>query len=177
MTRGWTLAALLLVLAAGESANAQSSPVAPPSRESSKAFLADALRSDLSAIKLGELAENNSDRSEIRSFGNTLVTSHTKAQHAAKDVAQQLEMTPPDRPAADAQGEYDKLAKLKGADFDREFTRYMIANQQQDVGRFEAEAKAQDGPTSALAAQQLPKLQEQLQTAEALAAKQQAAAP
>lgn len=172
----WALAALL-VFALSESGNAQPSPATPAPGESAKTFLADALRSDLSVIKLGELAENNSDRSEIRSFGNTLVTDHTKAQHAAKEAAQQIDLTPPDRPSDAAESEYDRLSKLKGVDFDREFTRYMVERQQQDIHSFQAEADAKAGPTSDLAARELPTLQKNLQKAQTLAGKQQASAP
>src|SRR6185503_13939707 len=60
-----------------------------------------------------------------------------------------------------AQATKDKLAKLSGADFDREYMDMMVKDHVKDVKEFEeASAKAKDADLKAWAAKTLPTLRE-----------------
>ena len=133
-----------------------------------KAFLDQAIRGDVAKVQLGQLAEANGASIGVKNFGQTLDSDHSIAAAEATQVASAHGITPPGDLTPAAQQELDKLAKLSGPAFDREFTRAMIAEQRSDIRAFEAEAKANQGDVSALAAKQLPTLRAHLQTAENL---------
>ncbi|MBI3653058.1 MAG: DUF4142 domain-containing protein [Acidobacteria bacterium] len=60
----------------------------------------------------------------------------------------------------------EKLAKLSGADFDREYMKYMVEDHVKDVAMFEKEAKTgKDADIKAFAEKTLPTLKEHLQMA------------
>jgi putative membrane protein len=135
---------------------------------SAQKFLTDAMQGDASEIKLGQLAQENAGNNGVRDFGKTLVTDHQKAQSQVKQAASSMGVTAADQPTSEAQQEYDKLKTMKGAEFDREFTRYMVQDHQKDIEKFRKEAQANDGAASSLAKEQLPVLQKHLQIAEGL---------
>lgn len=178
MKKSYAVTAAALFLAALPVSRVQAAPAnsaASPSPEV-KEFITDAIQGDLSEVKLGALAEKNGGAARVRDFGKTLVIDHTQAEQQAKATAQQVGVTPPAQPTAAAQSEYDKLSKLNGAAFDREFVGYMVKDHQDDIRKFTAEAN-ESGPTSTLAEEQLPTLRKHLQTAQGLQKEQQAKAP
>jgi putative membrane protein len=185
MQKGLAVAAALLFAfpAAGFAQNVptRSAPrSAPPLASASAAdkdFLIDAIQGDASEVKFGELAEKNGSSSEAKSFGKTLVTDHTMASDQAKATAREVGLTIQAQPSSEAQTEYDKLAKLTGPAFDKEFAQVTIADHQKDIAKFQTEADAKNGPVSEMAQQQLPTLKKQLQLAQELQRKQQASTP
>lgn len=175
--------ALLIALPAAsfaQSAPTRSVPRSAPATASASAtdknFLTDAIQGDASEVKLGELAEKNGGSAQMKDFGKTLVTDHTKAGDQVKATAKEVGVTVKDEPSSEAQRDYDKLAKLKGAAFDREFARMSVEDHQKDIGKFQKEADAKSGPVSTMAQQQLPTLKKHLQMAQSLQ-QQQASAP
>ncbi len=179
MQRGFAFAAMTALLIAAPAASfAQSAPTShAPANAAAKDFLTDAVQGDVSEVKFGQLAEKNGGSADAKDFGKMLVTDHTKAGQQAKATAQQVGVTVAEQPSSEAQKEYDKLAKLKGAAFDKEFAQAMVEDHQNDIAKFQKEADAKDGPVSTLAQQQLPTLKKHLQMAQSLQQKQQASAP
>lgn len=58
----------------------------------------------------------------------------------------------------------EKLSKLKGAEFDREYVKAMVEDHEKDVAAFEATSKgAVDADVKAFATKTLPTLKEHLQ--------------
>jgi putative membrane protein len=177
------VAALLIALpAAGfaQSAPTRSAPSSTPTAASASAtdkdFLTEAIQGDASEVKLGELAEKNGGSTQMKDFGKTLVTDHTKAGDQVKATAKEVGVSVKEEPNSEQQRDYDKLSKLKGAAFDREFARMSVEDHQKDIAKFQKEADAKSGPISEMAQQQLPTLKKHLQMAESLQ-KQQASAP
>ncbi|MGN6517319.1 MAG: DUF4142 domain-containing protein [Rhizomicrobium sp.] len=137
------------------------------SAASSSEFLTDAMKGDNSEIKLGQLAQAKGGSEGVKSFGQMLVTDHTKAKQDVTSAATALGITPTDKAAPEAESEYNKLNKLSGNAFDHEFVAYMIKDHKKDIAKFKAQAKGHD-KTATLAQQQLPTLEKHLQTAESL---------
>jgi putative membrane protein len=186
MQNGFAVAAATALLIAFPAAGfAQSAPIHAVPRAApiasataaDKAFLTDAVQGDAAEVKVGELAEKNGGSSAAKSFGKTLVIDHTKAGDQAKATAREIGITAPAQPSSAAQTEYDKLAKLKGAAFDKAFAAAMVEDHQKDIANFQKEAAAKSGPVSAMAQQQLPALKKHLQLAQQLQRTQQASAP
>lgn len=133
-------------------------------------FIKDAIQGDNSEIMLGEFVQQKASNAQVRQFGQTLVTDHSKAKDEASAVAKTLGVTPPTDASAEAKEEQAKLSKLSGADFDKEFTNFMVTDHQKDIQEFSDQTKAAAGPTSDLASKQLPALQQHLGMATTLAA-------
>ena len=60
------------------------------------------------------------------------------------DAAKSLGMTPPNGPSAKQKAEYDKMSKMTGARFDRDFATHMVTDHQKDLAEYKKEAKQSD---------------------------------
>src|SRR5690349_12206595 len=94
---------------------------APAFADPPDAFVKEAIQGNIAEVKMGELAQKNGASDGVKSFGKMLVTDHGKAKAQTVSLAKSLHIDPPTEPSAEAKQDYDKLAKLKGDDFDKEF--------------------------------------------------------
>jgi putative membrane protein len=85
----------------------------------------------------------------------------------AIQVAQQMNVTPPDKPDMKETALYKRLASLSGAQFDRQFIKSMVKDHKEDITKYQEEAR-QSGPAADYAKQILPKLREHLKIAQDL---------
>ncbi len=133
-----------------------------------KEFLIKAIRGDNSETQLGAMAAQRGGPA-VRAYGQTLVADHTKARKEAERVAVRHGVQPPTDLLPEASDEQQKLAKLQGADFDKEFANYMVKDHKEDVSDFtkEAQSHAPDD-VRALAQGALPDLQKHLDMAKRL---------
>lgn len=137
--------------------------------DTSRQFLEKAFRGDISEVMLGKMAEKKGGSSVVEQFGRTLVDDHGKAKAQVLFVAQKLGMSLPERPMANAMEEKDRLSRLSGDQFDREFVRYMILDHRHDISDFRKEIAKDDGPVSKLAKDQLPTIEKHLDMAVSIA--------
>ena len=73
---------------------------------------------------------------------------------------------------SEQKSELDKLAKLSGAEFDKEYMSAMLKDHEDDVKAFETQSKeGNDSDVKAFAGKTLPTLQEHLQMAREAAQK------
>ena len=135
--------------------------------DTAKDFVADAIKGDNSEIMMGQLAQQRGASQGVRAFGQTLATDHSKAKADMVKLAATMNVTPSADPKPEAKKEYDRLAKLSGAEFDREFIKGMVEDHHKDIAAFEREAKAGNAASKA-AADQLPTLKKHLEMAENL---------
>ena len=131
-------------------------------------FIKDAIEGNLAEVQMGKLAQDKGQSDAVKSYGQMLVTDHSDANQKATAVANQIGVTPPSEPNAKQKAMYDKLSKLSGAAFDREFAKEMVQDHKQDIRKFQQESKKQNDPVGDFANQTLPVLQKHLQQAEAL---------
>jgi putative membrane protein len=117
-------------------------------------------------IQLGTLAKTNAASSEVRKFGDRMVTDHTTVNDWLKIAAKDAKLSVPAKVSDEDQKHIDRLSKLKGAEFDRAYMDHMIADHKGDVALFEQATKqATDGGVRAFAAKALPTLREHLEQA------------
>jgi putative membrane protein len=135
--------------------------------KASQKFITEAIQSNLAEIQVGKLAQDKGQSEDVKSFGQMLVTDHTDANQKAMQVANELGVTPPNEPNAKQKATYDKLSKLSGAAFDREFAKNMVADHKKDISAFQKESKKNDA-AGQFAQETLPVLQKHLQTAQTL---------
>lgn len=133
-------------------------------------FLKEAIEGDLAEMKMGELAQQKGQSEDVKKFGQMLQQDHGKNLQQAQQLAQQGGMTPPNQPSNAQKKTHDKLSKLSGSQFDRQFARDMVSDHKKDISMFEKEAKGK-GPVAEFAQQTVPALQKHLQMAQDIANK------
>jgi putative membrane protein len=116
---------------------------------------------------VGDLAQKNGGSDDVKSFGKMLVDDHTASNTKATSLAQANGVTPPTEPKAADKQKHDELAKLSGADFDREFAKGMVKGHEEAISKFEAASKGDDD-IAKFAQETLPTLQKHLKTAQTL---------
>jgi putative membrane protein len=127
----------------------------------------------LAEISVGGLAQKNGGSDDVKSFGKMLVDDHTASNTKATSLAQANGITPPTEPKAADKQKHDELAKLSGAEFDRELAKAMVKGHEEAISKFEAASKGDDD-ISKFAQETLPTLQKHLKTAQTLASSKSA---
>ena len=131
-------------------------------------FIEDAIQGNLAEVQMGQLAQQNAQSEDVKSYGEMLVTDHVANNEKAKQVANEIGVSPPTEPSAKQKAAYDKLAKLSGTAFDRQFAKMMVMDHKKDVQKFQREAKKAHGALGHYASETLPTLTKHLQAAEKL---------
>ena len=127
---------------------------------------------------MGKMAQQKAQSQEVKQFGQQMAQDHDAANSELMAVASGKGADMPKGLDKDHTKLRDKLAKLNGADFDREYMRQMVKDHQKDVKDFEKEAKSgQDSDIKNFAQSTLPKLQQHLQMAQDIDKRIRAEAP
>jgi len=136
------------------------------------AFMNDAAPGGMAEVELGKMAASKAQNAEVKAFGQKMVEDHSKAGEELKQIAAQKKvMLPPDVLPAHKQL-MEKLSKLSGADFDKEYVAAMIEAHEKDVAAFENVSKtAADADVKAFATKTLPTLKMHLEMIKAMAGK------
>jgi len=123
-------------------------------------FVQEAAEGGLAEVRLGQLAQQKAIHAEVQDFAKKMVDDHGKANADLKTIAQQDGIELPASLNRKHQKLLDKLRKLTGGDFDREYMEHMVSDHKHDVREFRKEAKAkQDSPVKTFAANTLPVLE------------------
>jgi len=129
-------------------------------------FAKKAAQGGMAEVKLGQLAEQKGSSPEVKDFGRRMVQDHSKANNQLKDVVSRENIPLPNELDKSDQTTYDRLSKLSGDAFDREYARDMVKDHSKDVSEFQKEAKnGKDESIKNFAAQTLPTLQNHLDQA------------
>ena len=132
-------------------------------------FLEDAVRGNVAEIKMGELAQQRGQSEATRQFGEKLVEDHSEGAKDTAELAKELNVIPPAMPSAEQTQKHDALARLSGAEFDREFAAEMVKAHQETIAKYEAQAARSVEPKVAeYAEERLPTLREHLAMAQQL---------
>jgi putative membrane protein len=133
----------------------------------SQAFLKKAIEGNFAEIEMGKLAQQNGQNENVKKFGQMLNDDHSTANEKAIDVAKTMGVTPPDGPNPKQKADYNKMSKMSGAQFDRDFAAHMVADHEKDIAEYKKEAKQADA-AGAYAKDQIDVLQKHLQAAKSL---------
>jgi putative membrane protein len=97
-------------------------------------------------IQMGKMAQTKSTTAAVKDFGKQLVKDHLKADDDLTSFAKKRSYTiGKDKPKTDAdkaamkddENEMAKIATLKGADFDREFTSMMVVAHERELAKLD----------------------------------------
>jgi putative membrane protein len=136
------------------------------------AFMNSAAPGNMAEVELGKMASTKAASNDVKQFGQKMVEDHSKANDELKQLAAQKKvMLPPDVMPGHKQL-MEKLSKLSGAEFDKEYVAAMVADHEKDVAAFENVSKtAADADVKAFAAKTLPTLKMHLEMIKAMAGK------
>lgn len=152
--------------------NANSSTMSNAVSSGDREFMAKAAIGGMEEVELGRMAVQKGVSPDVKKFGERMAEDHAKAGNELKGLAGQKNVSLPMALDAQHQEDVDKLSKLSGAAFDREYMSMMVKDHVEDVAEFErAAASSSDSDLKAWAAKTLPTLREHLQMAQAAAAK------
>ncbi len=100
-------------------------------------FVRDMLMDGNAEIELGKMAEQKATSPEVKRFAQMMVSDHTQAAAQLKQIAATYNIQPDSKLDDKHQDLMNKLSKLSGADFDREYMSAMVDNHQDAVDSLE----------------------------------------
>jgi len=132
-------------------------------------FATKAAQAGMAEISEGRAAESKGQSAAVKAFGKKMVADHTKAADELKNVAARSGVKLPTTISADEKATAEKLAKLKGTEFDSAYSEHAVKDHEDAVALFKNEASAgSDAGLKSFAQQTLPALEEHLKMAKAL---------
>lgn len=135
-------------------------------------FMTKAAQGGMAEVKLGETAASKAQNADVKAFGKKMVEDHGKANAELKELAAKKGVTLPTEPNEKQKETAEKLSKLSGAEFDKEYVAEMVKDHEKDVAMFEEEAKnAADADVKAFADKTLPTLKTHLEMIKGIQAK------
>jgi putative membrane protein len=154
-----------LILAAGAAVALAAMPRAPlhaqleALRQDSK-FIFDAASSNLLEIRLGQLAQSKAVNASVKQFGQQMVTDHNNLQTQLTAIVSKTGTDFKPGMNDEDEKEVERLDKLSGTEFDRQYMTSMIQHHQQDVAEFQSmSSSARSAEARQIATTGLPVLQ------------------
>jgi putative membrane protein len=89
----------------------------------------------MSEVKLGHLALQKGNSNAVKSFGERMITDHTKASDDLRQIAGEESIQLPEDMPKKEQALYDRLSRLQGVQFDRAYAQSMVKDHKKDVKR------------------------------------------
>jgi putative membrane protein len=155
-------------LAASGSTKAESSRESKsklPSGE--ERFMKEAASGGLMEVELGKVAAEKGSHQRVKEFGKRMQADHSKANAQLKKIASSKGVELPTEPSGEHKSTMDKLTKLSGAEFDREYMEAMVDDHKEDIEKFQIQAdKGKDPELKKFASETLPILKKHLELAQ-----------
>ena len=155
-------------LAASDSTKAESSKESKsklPSGE--ERFMKEAASAGLMEVELGKVAAEKGSHQRVKEFGKRMQADHSKANAQLKKIASSKGVDLPTEPSGEHKSTMEKLTKLSGAEFDREYMEAMVDDHKEDIEKFQTQAdKGKDPELKKFASESLPILKKHLELAQ-----------
>lgn len=136
-----------------------------------QAFIDFAAQTDMLEAHLGQMAQDQASKADVKSYGQTLVTDHTNDYNQLTAAATKAGDTVPKGIDAEGNRMIRSLEHLKGARFDRAYLRDMVRGHEAAIKKYNDEIKnGKSDDIKSYAQQALPTLQKHLTDAKALEA-------
>ena len=170
--------AMLIVVALATASGAQQSSAGAqqsstkPNQSSShpasdSAFAIKAAQANLAEVELGKLALQKAMSDDVKKFAQMMVDDHSKALDELKGVAGTKNITLPTAIDAEHKKLADRLSKLSGAGFDREYMQAMVDGHRKVAADVRKESQSGADPDlKAWAGKALPTVEAHLKQAE-----------
>ena len=143
-----------------------------PIYNSDAEFVAMAASGGMLEVELGKIAAQKASHADVKKFGQMMASDHSKANAELKDLASKKGWVRPANLLPEHQQTYDRLSKLSGKDFDRDYMADMVLDHEKDVAMFEqATQKASDADLKAWTSKTVPTLRKHLDEARSINSK------
>jgi putative membrane protein len=154
-------------------------PVKPPSDKGDSvvtggdlAFMNSAAPGGMAEVELGKMAVEKAQNADVKAFAQKMVDDHSKAGEELGKLAEQKNVKLPTDVMPTHKELMDKLSKLSGAEFDKEYVKIMVEAHKKDVTAFENASKtAGDADVKEFATKTLPTLKMHLEMIQGIADK------
>lgn len=125
-----------------------------------KGFVDKAAAGGMAEVKLSRLAMDKGQSPEVKQFARKMVEDHTKANMELKQIAEKKSLNVPATMDDKHQKIYDKLVKLEGTDFDKQYMQAMADDHDDTIKLFKDQSEnGQDPELKSFAMKTLPTLQ------------------
>jgi putative membrane protein len=130
-------------------------------------FMKEAASGGLMEVELGKFAAEKGSHQRVKEFGKRMQADHSKANAQLKKIASSKGVDLPTQPSGEHKSTMDKLTKLSGAEFDREYMEAMVDDHEEDIEKFQIQAdKGKDPELKKFASETLPILKKHLELAQ-----------
>lgn len=127
-------------------------------------FVLKAAEGGLMEVQLGKLALKNASSAAVKKHAQMMVNDHGKANTELKTLAKSKNITLPTALGSEKQNKYDELKGKTGAEFDKDYTSYMVDDHKKDIEDFKKQAeRGFDAEIKSWAAGKVPTLESHLQ--------------
>jgi len=126
-------------------------------------FLIDAADARLMDSEQGKLARERGTTEEIRSYGRWMMRDQPKLLQEIQVIAKNKSIKLPSAISEEKSKGLEDLKKLKGAEFDKKFTKMIAIDHKRDVKEFKKAAKFEDVEVKQFASQYLPTIEAHLE--------------
>ena len=89
-------------------------------------------------VEMGQMAQQQGKSADVKKIGSRIVADHTKANNELMGIAKKKGVA--------LSSEKPKMAKMDGANFDKEYVAAMVKDHEKDLSDFQAEAKNGSDP-------------------------------
>lgn len=111
-------------------------------------FVNEMAITNMAEIQLGNMAEKQATSPQVKQFAQMMVQDHTKANDELKQIASQLNVQLPTELDEKHRELSEKLSKLQGEEFDREYMSAMVDGHEEAINKVEDRANRANQTTS-----------------------------
>lgn len=132
-------------------------------------FVQDQLKDGKREVQLGQLAEKHASSADVKQFASMMVQDHTRAGNKLEEIAQRENVEMENKSDDNARDDVDRLSKLSGHDFDKEYMDLMVKDHKDAVDSLQDQAENADNTAvKTWAAETLPRVTHHLELAQQL---------
>jgi putative membrane protein len=155
--------AFLLATGAGAAQNKGEKPALD------RDFLVKAVTCNHAEVQYSELADKHASSAHVKDFARKMQKAHTRSNESLGRLAADQKLAVAAGTEKETKDTAERLSRLKGADFDREYMKTMVDAHERAVRLFDTQARdGKDARLSTFARDQLPRLREHLKEARAI---------
>lgn len=112
-----------------------------------QSFVRHMFESDAVEMQLGQMAQEKSQSSDVKLFGEKMVENRKRLDNQLTELAKRLDVQPPDGPDKEGKEEIARLQSLSGPQFDEEYIRTVEKAHEKDVKSFNQAAQTAKDPS------------------------------
>lgn len=101
-------------------------------------FIEESAAAGMAEVELGQLALERAQSADVKRFAQMMVDDHSRSGEALTQVASRHNFTPPATLSDDHRELRDRLSRLQGAEFDREYMQAMVDSHEDVVDHLES---------------------------------------